>query len=88
MQVDQLLAVQDPSSYLHEEWLAVPRKLSDLQAIVGKGHAPAIQSIANNVSTSCGCYSGGLYVASEAFVERFVLEGGVAPLTAHLCASD
>jgi hypothetical protein len=71
----QLNLAQQPSSYLYPLWQDAPSLLLELQSLVGSGVAPAMVTIPNIVSPN-GYYTGGMYVASEGFVETFVLEAG------------
>jgi len=71
----QIQQAANSSSYLHPAWKAMPQTLRQLQALVGDGVAPPIFQIPNDVAAD-GYLGGGLYVASEALIEKFIMEAG------------
>lgn len=71
---EQLALAQTPGSYLNGVWELKQSLLAELQALVGKGAAPSMEDLPDHISE--GYFVGGLFAASEAIIERFILEAG------------
>jgi len=62
-------------SYLSEAWKQHSNVMSELQDLVGKGHAASIVDIPTKIDDE-GNYVGGMHVASQGMIENFILEAG------------